>query len=37
LLENVYFNGEKGIRGIQLFPDIVELVSLMFADDIALL
>jgi hypothetical protein len=25
------------IRGIQLFPDIVELFLLMFADDIALI
>ena len=28
---------QEGIRGIQLFPDIIEVFILMFADDIALL
>ena len=28
---------ENDIRGIQLFPDIVEIFLLMFADDIALI
>ena len=27
----------SGIRGIQLFPDLTEILLLMFADDLALI